>query len=87
MLNESNSLKLSKGTKSISTSTSNVVYKPLSPLEKDLEGILDEYWNKPQMGSEYTHELPTKILAVKNNNFIKKDSFLSKHNTQYWMCD
>ena len=77
---ESNSLKLYKGTKSISTSTSNVVYKPLSPLEKDLEGILDEYWNKPQMGSEYTHELPTKILAVKSNNFIKKDSFLNKLN-------
>ena len=77
---EPDGIKFSKGTKSISTSTSNVVYKPLSPLEKDLEGILDEYWSKPQMGSEYTNELPTKILAVKNNNFIKKDSFLNKHN-------
>ena len=60
--------KLLKDTKSIESWRSQVVYKPLSPLEKDLENILNSYWNKTydkMENSEYTSELPTKLVQIK----------------------
>ena len=67
VMNEDNQ-KLLKGTKSTESWRSQVVYKPLSPLEKDLENILNSYWNKTydkMVNSEYTSELPTKLVQIK----------------------
>ena len=61
--------KLPKNTKSIVEWNSQVIYKPMSPLEKDLKNILDSYWNETDDKNdrnEYTSELPTKIMQIKN---------------------
>ena len=74
--------KLPKITNSIDKWSSQVIYKPLSPLENNLKNILNSYWNESDVNKdadEYTSELPTKIIKIKNNytNSIL-DSFI-KH--------
>ena len=62
--------KLPKITNSIDKWSSQVIYKPLSPLENNLKNILDSYWNETDVKvdrDDYTSELPTKIIKIKNN--------------------
>ena len=88
LINEDDA-KLSKDTKSIDSLKSQVIYKPLSPLEKDLQSILDSYWNTSHNtfdGTEYTSELPSKLRPIKEHqnsirdNLIKHKSEILKHN-------
>ena len=61
--------KLTKDNKSIDTWSSQIIYKPMSPLENDLKNILDSYWKDTDDkidANEYTSELPTKLIKIKN---------------------
>ena len=61
--------KLTKDNKSIDKWSSQIIYKPMSPLENDLKNILDSYWKDTDDkidANEYTSELPTKLMKIKN---------------------
>lgn len=83
VINE-NQEKLSKDTKSVDSIKSQVIYKPLSPLETDLQNILDSYWNKSHNaydGTEYTSELPSKLRPIKEHQNSIRESLI-KHKTE-----
>lgn len=61
--------KLTKDNKSIDKWSSQIIYKPMSPLENDLKNILDSYWNDTEdkiEANDHTSELPTKLIQIKN---------------------